>query len=115
MTKLEYIQALEELIEELSVREPASETGQLTYNLSDYQGRLAHKRAVNSTNAYIALYEISQRIFRPARKHGYKDTTTNELLENLEADEDGNTIVDKLESMFWEILEDSGINMGDLE
>ena len=43
--------------------------GILEFDLEDEFERKAHKRAVLSTEAYIALHEIGQRIFREARKH----------------------------------------------
>jgi hypothetical protein len=63
--------------------------------------------AVRSSNMRSALWEISQRVFRPARKHGYPDESIQELLNKL--GEDGEDLVSKLEKLFWEILEEEEI------
>jgi len=105
--------------EELEHRSPNNEIATLTFNLEDGFSRNAHKRAVNATNAYIALLEIVNEVFRPARKHGYSNAKLNGLLEQCgETDEGygrGEEIIGILEDMFFEILEDNNVNLDDLD
>lgn len=50
----------------------------------------------------IALWDIRQEIFRPARKHGYPQSDIQELLDKL--GEDGVELVSKLEHLFSDII-----------
>ena len=94
----------------------------LEFDLDDYSERKAHKRAVSATDAYIALHEIIQQLFRPMHKHGYS-SDIEELFEKCEAMKDdsgydsdaGTEIVSKLESKFYSILEEYGVNLDDLD
>jgi hypothetical protein len=47
----------------------------LTFNLPDEEREF--KDAVNGGNMSIAIFNIQQEIFRPARKHGYSDKIDN--------------------------------------
>ncbi len=77
----------------------------LEFNLSDPDEREAHLRAVKVNDAYCALWEIAQDVFRPARKHGYPDLDLNELLKNEQVEE----AISLLEKKFYQILEDREI------
>lgn len=44
----------------------------LEFDLSDHDDKLAHKRAVESTSAYIALFEIREYL-RRMHKYGEND------------------------------------------
>ena len=57
-------------------------------------------RYLNGPKYAIALWEISQEIFRPARKHGYSDRQVNEYLDG----NDTYLAIGRLEEMFFEIL-----------
>jgi len=72
-----------------------------------------HRQAVFSQEAYSALWDISQEIFRPARKHGYQDSRIQKLIDHLDSVGENSDTVDratateligKLETLFWEIL-----------
>jgi len=70
-----------------------------------------------------ALWEISQQVFRPARKHGYADSKIQELLDKADTltlssvDDDeqevfvGTELVSLLEKKFYEILEEYNISL----
>jgi hypothetical protein len=63
---------------------------------------------VDGPSYYSALWEISQMIFRPARKHGYGEPKLDKLLEDSgEAAE----MVSLLEDKFYEILSDRGVEL----
>ena len=55
----------------------------------------------------LALWDIAQNIFRPARKHGYSDPKLEALLTDQSAD-----LVGLLEEKFYEILAERGIDLG---
>lgn len=80
--------------------------------------------ARNAAKYRAALWEISQLVFRPARKHGYSDPRIQELLERADtltttagtpdfAYEGGvgTELVSKLEEIFYQILRDEGIEI----
>lgn len=95
----------------------------LEFDLDDPSDRLAHRRAMLATDAYIALNDIANLIFRPARKHGYEDPKLNELIETSRKiiggdgieTTIGHEIVEKLERRFYRILEEHGVDLDDLE
>lgn len=83
----------------------------LEFDLDDFDDKAEHKRMLNATNAYIALNEVANQIFRPARKHGYSDTEISNLMkENPKSEE----LVGELESKFHSILEACNIDLDDL-
>lgn len=85
----------------------------LEFNLPE--DRFEHTRAVKGTDAYIVLWEVSQQIFRPARKHGYlSDPKLNQLLGGDHGDAVEEAI-GLLEDKFHELLRDRGISLEDLE
>jgi hypothetical protein len=94
----------------------------LEFDLDDFSDRKAHKRCVSATDAYIALHKIANEIFRPNRKHGY-EKDLEDLFEQCDSiktplgfDSDAGTeIVSKLESKFYNILEELGLDLDDLE
>lgn len=73
----------------------------------------------NRRKMAVALWDIQQEIFRPARKHGYSDPRLNKLLESTKivTDKDGDSyamgyeIVGLLEEKFHQILEQHGIEL----
>lgn len=66
------------------------------------------KLALKGVSMSIALSEIANDIFRPARKHGYNDKELNDLIEkNPDAEE----IIGMLEKKFYEILEENEITI----
>lgn len=87
--------------------------GILEFDLSDYHERLEFRRANSATDAYIALHEISNCIFRPVRKHGYPNPELQKLSDKL--GEDFVKIMDLLENKFYQILEARKVDLDDLE
>ena len=93
----------------------------IEYNLDNYCDKLAHRRAVNSTNAYLAIYDILGRL-RRYRKHElwiqeggvaalpegpYElNEFEAELLQHL---------IGTLEREISNILDDNNVDMDDLE
>lgn len=98
--------------------------GTLSFNLPEE--REEFERAVKAARYQSALFEIGQRVFRPARKHGYPDAYLQRLLDK--ADEvtiatyddatkgpyDGHVgteLIGQLEKLFYEILQEEGIEI----
>ena len=77
----------------------------LTFNLPEDQREF--DRAVKGDDAHIALYDIGQQVFRPARKHGYTNDELNQLLEQPGVTE----AIGLLEKMFFDILGDHMLNL----
>lgn len=80
--------------------------------------------AVNAGSYKAALWEISQQVFRPARKHGYADARIQALVERLDTvqvssmdgyTEDmvggGTELISQLEKLFYQILQEEGIEL----
>ena len=88
--------------------------GFLKFDLNDPDDRLEFKRATKATDAYIAFFDVAQRVFRPARKHGYVDPEISKLLESCGKTPDdynaGVELVGKLEELYYQILNEYGIN-----
>jgi hypothetical protein len=74
----------------------------LHFNLDDQHDRLAHTRAVNSTNAYLALHSIFEDVFRQRIKYGELDLDSENLLIDVR-------------SKCLEILQEYNVNLSDLE
>ena len=96
--------------------------GRLEYNLEEPYAKNAFKRACSADDVYIALHDIAQQIFRPARKHGYQDQEIQSKLENCGTYPDGefegshgHDLVRLLEKSFYRILEERDVNLDDLE
>lgn len=76
----------------------------LEFNLPEEKEEF--ETAVKAAKIKHALYEVSQEIFRPARKHGYADVRmagklTPEVVE----------VIGILESMFYEILTETDVDI----
>ncbi len=54
-----------------------------------------------------SIMEIRDRVFRPARKHGYVDPKISKLLETL--GDDGIELIGLLEDKFNEVLDDHDV------
>lgn len=99
----------------------------LSFNLPEEQEQF--NTAVKGSDAHLALWDIAQEIFRPARKHGYNDPKLNVLIQKLDSlarevigptdnsqdlmdIEDATTLVSLLESRFYEIIREYQIELG---
>jgi hypothetical protein len=78
----------------------------LTFNLPEEQEDFEY--AVKGHAAFSALSDVRDQIFRPARKHGYRDSKINALIEKL--GDDGTDLIHHLECQFQEILHDLEID-----
>lgn len=62
--------------------------------------------------AHAALSEISQEIFRPARKHGYSDEDISNLIKKINkkcGEGVAEELISNLESKFHDILDNRGL------
>jgi hypothetical protein len=64
--------------------------------------------ALSAGDMHLALWDIAQEVFRPARKHGYPQ---REIQEALDKCNEGEELVHLLEKRFYEILEEHGIKL----
>lgn len=94
----------------------------LEFDLDEIHDLYAFKRASSATDAYLALSEIANEIFRPARKHGYSDQEINKLIEStgiikIECGDVqvGYEIISQLEDKFYSILRKYEVNLDNLE
>lgn len=81
----------------------------LKFDLTDSDQVGEFHRAVKAGDAYSALWEIAQEIFRPARKHGYSDTRIVAMMGQCGEHAEG--LVAELERRFWEILSERNIDL----
>jgi hypothetical protein len=83
----------------------------IQYVIEESWDEQALRRTLNADNAYRALWEIGQEIFRPARKHGYSDQKLEAAMQNKELEHE--EIVGMLEEKFYEILSENRISLED--
>lgn len=81
----------------------------LEFDMADSDDASEFRRATKASEAFAALWEISQEIFRPARKHGYSDTTLSEAMDSETVDK--SELIHRLEVKFYSILEERGIDL----
>lgn len=94
----------------------------LSFNLPEERDEF--ETAVNAGKYRSALFEIAQRVFRPARKHGYPVGPVQDLLDKADSctvslklgDDDyevgvGTELISQLEKLFYEILQEEGIEV----
>jgi len=81
----------------------------LEFDLTDNTERAEFTRAATADQAYGALWDIAQELFRPARKHGYNDKVLSALLEHPEVA----TAIAMLEDEFYRILEANEVSLND--
>ncbi len=67
--------------------------------------------AIKALDYKVALWDVSQDIFRAARKHGYSDTVIQAALESC--GEDGVKLISLLENHFYMILSEYDIDLRD--
>lgn len=69
--------------------------------------------ATNGANALLALWDIQQEIFRPAKKHGYPDPKLHKLIEEAPEGQGDNICeaISILEDKFHEILNEYKIDL----
>jgi len=74
----------------------------LTFNLDDPHDSLAHKRAINATNAYLVIFDVLNDVFRKRIKYGELDFDSENLLVEMQAE-------------VCAILENHSVDLNDLE
>ena len=81
----------------------------------DPEDEAAMRRAMNADGAYAALWDISNEVFRPARKHGYSGCNNHiqELCDKIDAMLPGSSgeLIRFLEEKFGEILAEHNVNL----
>lgn len=80
----------------------------------DSYERIEIEMMLKARDLSVALFDIGQEIFRPARKHGYYEKEIEDLINACPNDENGYNIgaeiISKLENKFYAILQDRGID-----
>lgn len=84
----------------------------LLFDMDDFEDQKRFKRVTSSDSAYGALWDIAHEVFRPARKHGYRDTKGG-VLDVESWDDKTHEVVAALEKLFYQILEDKGVDIDD--
>ena len=80
----------------------------MVFNDSSEGDVLKLQDCLQATAMKLALSEIGDKVFRPARKHGYPDNSDlNDLLNKEEVCE----AIGILEEKFYEILRDRGVTL----
>lgn len=96
----------------------------LTFNLPEEESEF--QTAVKASDMSLALWEIAQEIFRPARKHGYSDQRIQNLAKHLDVLADkaagipfdspetspgATELIAMLEEKFYAILQERSIDL----
>ena len=75
----------------------------------EYHDRKTLDHHIKGPDYHHAFYEIADKVFRPARKHGYNDLKINEALDKC--GDHGEELVGLLEEMFHEVLREEEVNL----
>jgi len=81
----------------------------LHFDRADRADNKMFLRAITADDVYAALYEISQNVFRPARKHGYNDHVITALL--AKSPDEASELIGELERLFFTILADNNVHL----
>jgi hypothetical protein len=79
----------------------------LEFNLPE--DREEFELASNAGSMHSSLWQISQEVFRPARKHGYADPVLAEIVK--QHPEYAEELIMALEQKFFQILEENGVEL----
>lgn len=82
----------------------------IEFDIQDQHDDICVRRALNADEAYFALSDIRNEIFRPARKHGYSDREIEAIFD----EEKHGHLIAMLEKKFHEILLEHGITLDDI-
>ena len=63
--------------------------------------------AIHASDYQLCLWETAQRVFRPARKHGYNNPKINILAST----DEGQKLIALLEEEFYSILKENGVEL----
>lgn len=83
-------------------------TATLTFQLPEEQEEFT--RATQAGAMHSILWDTSQEIFRPARKHGYSDSRISELIESIGEDK-AEQLIGLLEERFHALLSAEGVTL----
>lgn len=93
----------------------------LEFDLEDCSDKLAHRRSVNATNAYLALYEIDN-LLREMTKYGKNISPGDKIalpkdyhVITEKQSQILHVVIDEIRGSISSILETNNINMDDLE
>ena len=78
----------------------------LTFTLPEEQEEFNY--ASKGHAAFVVLAELGNKLFRPARKHGYDNAQINELIDKI--GDDAITLIGLLEDRFVDIVSNSNID-----
>jgi hypothetical protein len=89
---------------------------ELKFDTNDPDQKEEFRLVMQARQQLFALEEIADEIFRPARKHGYKDKHIEHLLKlsgNIEPEGYGvgTELISALETKFYEILRNRGVSV----
>lgn len=76
---------------------------QLTFDYDDFDDRKLLKRSLKATDAYIVLHSLREE-FRSVRKYNTMNLTDDAMLE-----------LGKMEDKLFELMEEHGVDLDDLE
>jgi len=76
----------------------------LSFNLDQPEEKLALKRALNATNAYIVFHELTYKTFRNILKYD-SDSLSPETIQ----------VVENLRDNLFNLMSENGIDLSDLE
>jgi hypothetical protein len=83
----------------------------VSIRVKDPEDEKTARRLANADGAYMALYEMQEQLFRPARKHGYRSEKLQQMLTDFPPAAD---LVEALEALFSEILYDHAVHLEDV-
>lgn len=82
----------------------------VTLEFDSYEDKEELEMTLSAGKYYSALWEIKESLFRGYRKHGYSGVS-GEQLNKLIEDEKVYDAIEILETMFYGILEDGGVEL----
>ena len=82
----------------------------LEFNLDDLEDNIEFIRCTKAFDLECCLQDIRSELFRPARKHGYS-YSKGDILDINNWSEETFDVVEKLESIFQEILDSRGVRI----
>jgi len=81
--------------------------GIIEFNLDEMEDKERFRKCLDADEMYLFLWEIEQRIFRPARKHGYSgDFLGSQLNTLLDQSDDAAKAISLLEQLYYDLKND---------
>jgi hypothetical protein len=86
----------------------------LEFDLDNPDDVYKYQSSTLSEKMRLALFDVGNEIFRPARKHGYTDQKIRELIDacgvNSEGCSNGEELISALEGLFFKIMNSNGLS-----